>query len=72
MLIILAHNTTGTKADGTSEYDVELRVNDWTFAKFHIEGHIRKAGAAPLLRMIADRLEEQEKIEKKEKLNENL
>jgi hypothetical protein len=57
MLIVLAHNTTGTKGDGTSDYDVELRINDRTFAKLQVKGHIRTAGAAVLLRKVADRLD---------------
>lgn len=54
MLIVLAHNTTDTKPDGTSDYDVELRVNERIFAKVQIKGHVRALGAAVLLRKIAD------------------
>jgi hypothetical protein len=54
MLIILAHNTTGTKEDGTSDYNVEARVNERVIAKMTITGHVRDAGAAALLRKIAD------------------
>ena len=54
MLIILAHNTTGTKEDGTSDYNVEARVNDHIIAKLQVKGHVRDAGAAELLRKIAD------------------
>lgn len=54
MLIILAHNTTGTKEDGTSEYNVEARVNDTVIAKMVVKDHVRSAGAAELLRKIAD------------------
>ena len=54
MLIILAHNTTGTKEDGTSDYNVEARVNERVIAKMVVKGHIRDAGAAVLLRKIAD------------------
>ena len=57
MLVILAHNTTGTKEDGTSDYDVELRVNERTFAEVQVKGHIRAHGVAPLLRMIADQMD---------------
>ena len=60
ILIMLAHNTTGTKADGTSDYDVELRVNDRVFSKLHVEKHVRSAGAAELLRKVADGLDKQE------------
>jgi hypothetical protein len=61
MLIILAHNTTGTKEDGTSDYDVELRINKRTFAEVQVKGHIRAHGAAPLLRMIADQMDKEAK-----------
>ena len=54
MLIILAHNTTGTKEDGTSDYNVEARVNERVIAKMVVKGHVRDAGAAVLLRKIAD------------------
>ncbi len=54
MLILLAHNTTGTKEDGTSDYNVEARVNERVIAKMIVTGHIRDAGAATLLRKIAD------------------
>ena len=54
MLIVLAHNTTGTKEDGTSDYNVEALVNDTVIAKLQIKGHPRASGAAALLRRIAD------------------
>lgn len=54
MLIVLAHNTTGTKEDGTSDYNVEARVNERVIAKMIVKGHVRDAGAAVLLRKIAD------------------
>ena len=54
MLIILAHNTTGTKEDGTSDYNIEARVNDTIIAKMVVKRHTRNAGAAELLRKIAD------------------
>lgn len=57
MLIVLAHNTTGTKDDGTSDYNVELRVNERTFARVKVSGHIRASGAAELLRRIADQMD---------------
>ena len=59
MLIVLAHNTTGTKPDGTSDYDVELRVNERTFARVQVKGHTRAAGAAVLLRKIADQMDKE-------------
>ncbi len=54
MFILLAHNTTGTKPDGTSDYDVEARVNERTIIRLKVTGHTRDAGAAVLLRKIAD------------------
>ena len=60
MFILLAHNTTGTKADGTSDYDVEIRINERVIARLEIAWHIRDAGAAALLRMIADAWEKEE------------
>ena len=54
MLIILAHNTTGSKEDGTSDYNVEAMVNERTIAKMVVKGHPRASGAAELLRRIAD------------------
>ena len=64
MFILLAHNTTGTKADGTSDYDVEIRINERVIARLEIAGHIRDAGAVPLLRMIADAWEKEEPCRK--------
>ena len=54
MLLLLVHNTTGTKDDGTSDYNVEARINDRIIAKMSVTGHVRDAGAAELLRKIAD------------------
>jgi hypothetical protein len=54
MFILLAHNTTGTKADGTSDYDVEVRINAVVIARMKVDGHVRSAGGAELLRRIAD------------------
>jgi hypothetical protein len=54
MLIILAHNETGTKPDGTSDYHVEARVNERVIARLDVTGHVRASGAAELLRKIAD------------------
>ena len=61
MLIVTAHNITGTKPDGTSDYDIEARVNERVIAKFQVKGHVREAGAAPLLRLMADQLERQDR-----------
>lgn len=54
MLIILAHNRTGIKPDGTSDYTVEARVNERVIARLEVKGHVRASGAAELLRKIAD------------------
>lgn len=53
MLIILAHNKTGTKADGTSDYDVTIRVNDRIVTQFEVLGHKRDSGWQPLVAEIA-------------------
>jgi hypothetical protein len=58
MLLILAHNFTGTKPDGTSDYNVEVRINDKCISRVTVRDHVRDAGAAPLLRLIADAMEE--------------
>ena len=60
MLIVSAINRTGTKPDGTSDYDVEARVNERVIAKLFIFGHVRNSGAAQLLRRIADEWDQQE------------
>lgn len=60
MLIITALNVTGgdgTKSDGTADYEVCAGVNDRCFWKGTVTGHIRNAGAAVLLRKIADRMD---------------
>lgn len=57
MLIVLAHNETGTKADGTSDYAVEVRINERPIAKVNVHGHVRDSGAAQLLRKIADAMD---------------
>ena len=57
MLIVLAHNTTGTKSDGTSDYDVEVRINERVIFKGQVIGHIRDHGAAILLHSIANQIE---------------
>lgn len=54
MLIVLAHNITGTKEDGTSDYNVEVRINERPIFMSKIKGHPRNSGAAQLLRRIAD------------------
>lgn len=60
MLIITALNVSGgdgTHEDGTADYEVCAGVNERCFWKGTVSGHIRKAGAAVLLRKIADRME---------------
>ena len=61
MLIVLAHNITegnGTKKDGTSDYDVHVKVNnDYTVWSGQVTDHVRANGAAPLLRKIADAMD---------------
>lgn len=57
MLIVLAHNTTGTKPDGTSDYNVEVLINERCISRVTVRNHVRDAGAAPLLRLIADAME---------------
>jgi hypothetical protein len=59
MFILLAHNRTGTKPDGTSDYAVEARINDRTIVQLSIKGHVRDSGAANLLRLIADAWDKQ-------------
>lgn len=54
MFILLAHNVTGTKPDGTSDYDVEVRINENLIFKAGVQGHVRANGGAALLRKIAD------------------
>jgi hypothetical protein len=67
MLIILAHNETGTKEDGTSDYGVEARVNERVIARLEVRGHVRAAGATTLLRKIADAWDKQEAYERLQK-----
>lgn len=58
MLIILAHNTTGTKPDGTSDYSVSVKLNDdYVIWQGQVTNHVRANGAATLLRKIADAME---------------
>ena len=61
MFILLAHNTTGTKADGTSDYNVEIRINEHVISKMFVAGHLRDAGGAELLRKIADQWDKESK-----------
>ena len=54
MFVLLAHNITGTKEDGTSDYSVTVSINDNIIAGFTLNGHVRAEGGAALLRRIAD------------------
>ena len=58
MLILLARNLTGTKENGTSDYDVEVSINQKQYVWCGtIKGHVRDDGAAKLLRLIADEID---------------
>lgn len=64
MLIVTATNVTkvGTKRplarkDGTSDYEVWVGINQHRIWDGPIKGHKRNAGAAVLLRLIADAME---------------
>ena len=54
IFVLLAHNQTGTKPDGTSDYTVEASINERVIARLEVRGHVRASGAAELLRKIAD------------------
>lgn len=63
MLIITAHNVSGgngTKEDGTADYDVKVRINEQVIWSGPVTRHVRNAGAAVLLRKIADRMDQSE------------
>ena len=53
MLIVLAHNVTKGEDLTTSEYDVEVRINERTIWRGHVEGHHRANGWQRLLEKIA-------------------
>lgn len=60
MLIVYAHNLTGTKEDGTSDYAVEVNVNKSRIIfQGQVKNHIRAAGASVLLRLIADEMDKE-------------
>lgn len=55
MFILKAHNLTGTKDDGTSDYDVMVHINEQVILFIpQLKGHVRDEGGAALLRRIAD------------------
>lgn len=60
MLIVNALNTTGgsgTATDGMAQYDVVVAINKHVLWAGPIGNHIRAAGAAVLLRRIADAMD---------------
>jgi len=72
MLFISAHNLTGTKADGTSDYDVSIRITDSpnsfsVLGHFRLSGHLRSSGGPELLRKIASHWERLETDQEPEK-----
>lgn len=62
MLIVTAENVVPgeclTHPDGTADYIVWAGINRHCIWRGPVNGHVRKAGAASLLRLIADRMEE--------------
>lgn len=61
MMILTAMNVTIeglTNSEGLSEYDVWVGINHRKIWLGKVEGHVRKKGAATLLRLIADRMEQ--------------
>jgi len=61
MLTVLAHNITGTKEDGTLNYNVEVRINERPIFVSKVKGHPRNSSVTQLLRRIADVWDEKEK-----------
>ena len=57
MIVIVAQNITGTKPDGTSDYDVQIGVGSKLVAQFEVTGHVRKDHVAKLVTLIAAALE---------------
>ena len=51
MLIVLIHND-GTGTQHHANYDVEVRINEHTLWRGHVDGHDRDGGWTELLRMI--------------------
>lgn len=61
MMIATATNVTTeglTNSEGLSDYDVWVGINHHKIWAGKVEGHVRKNGAATLLRLIADRMEQ--------------
>ena len=60
MLMVNALNVTGAsgeRSDGTADYIVHVKVNSRIIWGGTIKNHLRKDGAAQLLRLIADNME---------------
>ncbi len=61
MLIVTAENVTGdrklARADGTADYEVWVGINQHLIWRGSLNGHQRSAGAAKLLRLIADKMD---------------
>ncbi len=45
------------REDGTADYDVSVGINDFVIWRGSVNRHKRDAGAAALLRLIADKVE---------------
>lgn len=61
MMILTAMNVTIeglTNSEGLSDYDVWVGINRRKIWLGKVEGHVSKKGAATLLRLIADRMEQ--------------
>lgn len=60
MLICYAHNVTVgglSRADGTSDYEVQVSINERPIYQGSIRNHVREEGASVLLRHIADAMD---------------
>lgn len=61
MLILTATNITGEgklqRKDGTSDYKVWVGINQFRIWEGFLRGHVRKEGAAVLIRKIADEMD---------------
>ena len=68
MLIIKALNITENAEDahGKADYDVLIHVNSRPIWSGRVKGHIRKNGAAELLRCIANEMDRSAKLEEDE------
>ncbi len=47
-----------SRPDGTADYEVEVRLNRKVIWRGSVNGHVRAAGVEGLLRMIADKVEQ--------------